>query len=232
MIMNRKIVSALIITLFLFSMTTIIKPSYASPSDIHVYPGGSIQTAINSASPWDTIIVHEGNYNENVDVNKTVNLLAEGIVTVNALNPSDHVFYVTASYVNISGFIVTGAKSAIGIYLDNVEHCNISNNNASNNMFGIFLEYSDYNALINNTANLNSGGILLDSSDYNTLINNTVNSNDWGLYLSYSNNTILDSNTANLNGIGIFLSYYSNNNTLADNMVYGNDYGIQIGESS
>ncbi|MCP8309356.1 MAG: right-handed parallel beta-helix repeat-containing protein [archaeon] len=210
--MNRKIASALVITLFLFNMTTLIKPSYATPADIHVYPGESIQAAINSANPWDTIIVHEGTYNENVDVNKTVNLLAEGIVTVNAADPWDHVFQVTASYVNITGFIVTGVIGLYiaGIYLDNVEHCNISNNNASNNL----------------------GGIFLDHSNYNTLINNTANSNSWGIYLYYSNYNILDSNTANSNGIGIFLEYYSNNNTLADNMVYGNDYGIQIGESS
>jgi len=210
---RRKIASALVITLFLFSMTTLIKPSYASPSDIHVYPGGSIQTAINSANPYDTIIVHEGTYNENVDVNKTVNLLAEGAVTVNALNPSDHIFYVTASYVNITGFIVAGATRSgnAGIHLDHVSHCNISNNNASNNSFGIYLYHS---------------------SD-NTLINNTSNENDYGIFLSYSSNNKLINNTANSNDdMGIYLEYYSNYNTLADNMVYGNDYGIQIGESS
>jgi len=272
--MNRKIASILVITLFLFSIITLIKPSYASPADIHVYPGESIQEAINSASPHDTIIVHEGTYSENVDVNKTVNLLAEGIVTVNAFDPSDNVFHVTASYVNITGFIVTGAKSAAGICLDHSSNNALINNTANSNYYGIYLSYSNFNTLINNTANLNDYGISLDRSDYNALINNTANLNDdMGIYLSHSNYNILDSNTANenyqgidlsyssnntlinntanenyndgiylfrsyynildsntadSNGIGIFLDYDSNYNTLADNMVYGNDYGIQI----
>ncbi|MDY6958867.1 MAG: pectinesterase family protein [Halobacteriota archaeon] len=81
--------------------------------------GGSdyttIQAAINNASEYDIIIVRDGTYNENVDVN-VANLIIRSengsdSTTVTASNANDHVFYVTANYVNISGFTVEGANS-------------------------------------------------------------------------------------------------------------------------
>ncbi len=79
---------------------------------------------------------------------------------VNASNSSDHVFYVNADYVNITGFTVrnaTGANTA-GIYL-NATNCNISGNNITNNYYGIYLNSSSNNTLTNNYLNntINAG---------------------------------------------------------------------------
>ena len=114
-----------------------------------------IQAAVDNATDGETIYVWNGSYNENVDVSKQLMLQGEGadVVTVTAASTSDHVFNVTADYVNISGFNVTGASSAkAGIYLSGRQHCNISNNTASNNQFGIFLHFSSNNTLTNNNA--------------------------------------------------------------------------------
>ena len=143
-----------------------------------MYPGAGtpIQTAIDDAGEGDTIYVHEGLYVENVDVEKRLTLAGEGagVVTVTAADSSDPVFEVTADYVNISGFTATGAVSysyyVIGIYLSSADHCNISENNCSNNRCGICLGYSSNNTLVSNTANSNGGdGIVLTSSSDNTL---------------------------------------------------------------
>ncbi|KAF5432882.1 hypothetical protein C5S35_16815, partial [Candidatus Methanophagaceae archaeon] len=60
---------------------------------------------------------------------------------VQAASASDYVFEVTADFVNITGFTAKGATGYenAGIYLDGVEHCEISDNKASNNYDGITL---------------------------------------------------------------------------------------------
>jgi len=70
-----------------------------------------IQTAVDNATAGETICVAAGSYTENVAITTShLTLRGEGagVVTVNATS-SDHVFEVTADYVNISGFYVTGA---------------------------------------------------------------------------------------------------------------------------
>ena len=127
----------------------------------HVYQGAGtpIQDAINTSHPGDTIYVHAGLYYENLNVGKRLTLIGEGtdVVTVTAASASadDDVFEVFADYVNISGFTVTGATQGsgvgAGICLFYAEHCNISNNNISNNSCGIYMEDTSNNMLRNNT---------------------------------------------------------------------------------
>jgi len=112
----------------------------------------TIQEAINDANEGDTIVVRDGTYVENVDVNKRLTIRSENgsaLTIVQAANSSDHVFEVTADYVNISRFTVKDAIAnfKVGISLVGVEHCNISDNNASNNWYGISL-YSSRNNII------------------------------------------------------------------------------------
>jgi len=61
--------------------------------------------------------VWNGSYTENVDIATShLTLRGEGAdaVTVTAASLSDHVFHVTADYVNISGFTATGARVCMG----------------------------------------------------------------------------------------------------------------------
>ena len=204
-----------------------------------VYPGAGtpIQTAIVGAGAGDTIYVHAGTYVENVNVDKRVTLIGDGadMVTVRAASVYDHVFDVTVDWVNISGFTVTGATHRYGIYLCHVDHCNISNNDASNDWCGIYLHYSSSNTMSSNTVDSNNGnGIYLYYSNNNVLQNNTAtNSNKWcGVQLDYSNNNVLQNNTVDSNNVdGIFLRSSSNNNLLNNN-ASNNLYGIRLYESS
>ena len=160
-----------------------------------------VQAAVDNATAGETICVAAGGYTENVNVNKQLTLAGEGadVVTVTATT-GDHVFFVTAGSVNISGFTATGAGVwKAGIYLDNqtfldryADHCNIFDNNCSKNYHGIWLYKSRDNTLTNNIVNSN---------------------NDSGIYLWISSNNSLNSNTASNNYYGIHL-WTSCNNTL------------------
>ena len=226
----------------LFATLVFVSIGCASPATHYVIPGESIQDAVDAANPRDTIIVRDGMYSENVDVNvnhltiKSENGSASTIV-IAPVNTS-HVFSVTANYVNISGFTVRNATGSgkSGICLERANHCNISDNNASSNNCGIYLYSSSNNTLTSNPANSNYFGICLEtSSNNNTLTNNTANSNYWyGIYLySSSNNNTLTNNTANSNYFGIYLETSSNNNTLTNNTANSNYWcGIFLDSSS
>jgi parallel beta-helix repeat protein len=162
-------------------------------------------------------------------------------VIVQAANPDDHVFEVTADYVNISGFTAKGATveppyssyAPAGIYLYYVDHCNIFDNIASNNVFGIYLWYSNNNALTNNIVSSNDYyGIYLWYSSSNTISNNNANSNKYsGICLEENSN---ENNIANNRAVnskksyGIFLTGYLSKNLIINNTISYNYCGIGL----
>ena len=203
----------------------------------------TIQGAINAVNTTDghTITVDSGNYSENVDVYKRLTIRSASgnpaDTIVNALDSNDHVFNVTAGCVNITGFTVKGATASgkAGIHLDKAEHCNISDNNATNNTDGIRVGSSSSNSTItNNTCTNNKEGIVLFSSN-NTVTNNTADWNEWyGIRLCHSSNNTVTNNTASSNNhYGINLHLSSSNNTLTNNRANLNQcHGIWLSSSS
>jgi parallel beta-helix repeat protein len=190
-----------------------------------------IQDAINISSAGDTIIVTNGSYIENVDVNVSyLTIRSENgsqSTFIRAKSRSDHVFEVTADYVIISGFTIMNATNRpnAGIYLgSDVDHCTITDSNVSNNYIGISLDASCENTIINNTVRDNGYGFYLYRfSNNNTITNNTVFSNEYdgiNLRLSCCNNTITNNSVTNNSatyyyaGIHLFKS--------KDNLIYNN----------
>jgi parallel beta-helix repeat protein len=198
-----------------------------------------IQWAVDNATAGDTIIVRDATYTENVDVNKRLTIRSEnGSATciVDVANPGDHVFELTGSYVNISGFSITNATEfqKAGVQIgDGVVHCNISDNIVSNNNFGIYLDNSSSNTLQNNIVSNNNFGIYLDNSSSNMVTNNIANMNEkTNIVLFSSSNNILTNNTALYGGTGIYIMDNSSYNTIMNNTASENAYGICLFFSS
>ncbi len=245
-ISNRKIAT----TFFAISLLVALALAPAAVSAATIYVPDdytTIQQAMNASSPGDTIVVRDGTYTENVDVSKQrLTIRSENgpaTTTVRAANPNDYVFCVTAEYVNIIGFTVTGAAGSgkAGIYLvttlstlptNSTSHCNISNNNVKMNDAGISLWLAPSNTLTNNIVSNNGGGISVGFSNDNTLTGNTADSNNgYGILLSTSSYNTLTNNIVsnNLDGIGLWFS--SCNNSLSGNTATSNWRGIGLWDS-
>ena len=186
--------------------------------------GTPIQDAVNNAHSGETICVKDGMYTENVDVNvANLTIISENGSTsciVQAASTRDHIFEVTADYVNITGFTAKGATryEKAGIYLDDVEHCDISDIKASNNYDGIYMSHSRYNNLMGNNASNNKNGIYLLWLSNNNLTNNTVSNNHYGIYLCASSSNNFTGNTFVNDGLFVSSGYH---NTVENNTVNG-----------
>ena len=203
----------------------------------------AIQEGVDDANEGDTIIVKNGIYIENVEVNKTHLTIrsesgAEGTIVQAAepdVNPhAIYAFKVSADHVTINGFTIKGfIGEGSGIYLRIANYCNIFDNIISNSQGGIYLLNSSNNILTGNIILNNFVGVRLCSSSNNALTNNiTSNNNDGIMLYSSSDNNILVNNIANSNHRqGIYLQF-SDENTLTDNDTSNNDYGIRLDSSS
>jgi parallel beta-helix repeat protein len=187
--------------------------------DKTIYVGNSqmfsgIQQAINHAQPFDTIIVKNGTYQENLYVNKPVMIQSESgylSTTIVAEYPNTHAIEVHHENFTIDGFSIYGATdsdmAAIKIYSD---FCTIKNNqcgidNHKNNNYGIYI-----------------------NSRNNTIENNRLSYNqEDGIYADYSDNFI-SNNKCFKNNYGIQINYYS---TVHSNICYENNFsGIRIND--
>jgi parallel beta-helix repeat protein len=164
----------------------------------------TIQAAVEAASHGDTIIVRDGMYIENIEVNKSLTIRSENgsdSTFVWAKYPGYDVFSVTADHVAISGFTAEGAIGAAGISLFYADYCNISDNHCTYNYDGISIANSNENSIANNicTSNL-LAGISIQSSANNKLSGNGMyDSGIWVESDSIANymHEIDESNTVN-----------------------------------
>ena len=200
----------------------------AAATTWYVEEGESIQAAMDAASEGDTIIVYNGTYYENVNINKQLTLEGVGMPIINA-GWSGSAIDVGADGCTVDGFYVTGGWDGIAVESNNNL---IKNNIASGTSEGIRLSYSSYNNITENTISDNDEGInLCYSNNNNNITNNIISSNfNEGIRLHGGNNNTLTGNTVSNNDEGILIEYYnSGNNKLRNNTLQGNVYNIAVG---
>lgn len=197
----------------------------------------TIQGAVDAASNGKIITVLAGTYNENVDVNKSLELFGAGasMTFVNATNPSDHTFNLTATSTNLSGFTIQNATgtSYAGIYIT-ANNASILNNNISKNYYGIRIVLANGNSIHSNNISSNSRSIDLLNSSSNQIINNSASHNTAvgiSLFGSSNFNTITN-NSANNNGQNGIHVNGSHNNYIRYNSVISNSQNAILISSS
>jgi parallel beta-helix repeat protein len=218
--------------------------SNASYGDtVIVYPEDSIQPKINNVNSYGTVLVYPGIYKENLIVDKPLSIVSKqgksADTVIQAANPEEDVFHITANNVTISGFNITGSQNKSGIYCSGSDS-NITGNKLSYNMYGVYINNSTRNTLDNNEVNNNSFGIYLKASNNNQLRSNNVsgvgifvgfNNEAWGIYLEDSNDNKLMSNSISGLWGGLNLNN-SSNNELNNSSILDNYFSLILENSN
>ncbi|MEM2619238.1 MAG: right-handed parallel beta-helix repeat-containing protein, partial [Candidatus Hadarchaeales archaeon] len=199
----------------------------------------SIENVIrDNASPGDTILVGNGTYYENINVDKeNLTIRSENGAEVTVIITPDiskPVFEVKENNVTIAGLTIRGSDNA-GIYCygdsnNPTENCVIENNIIKNNRFGIWFEgtrsWTIRNNRIENCTDssiraqaFNSGGIIE---------NNSIRNCNRGIYLGGTTHDFtVDNNTIENCQLGIYFSNASGN-TASDCKISLCNTGINV----
>ena len=211
---SRALTAVMIAVLLLGILSAGITPASASPAEIHVpddYP--TIQEAINAADPGDTIIVHEGVYNEFLQIH-TDNLVirsADGatntIIDVYPMWNGNEGIGIHADGVTFEGFTVRHPTDNPD-YEARMVHVEGSNNIIRNNI------------IIGNLSVWGGDGL-----QYGIFID--------GEEVVAKNNIIENNEVYNINYIGIevFQTHASGNIIRGNNVHHIGFYGIAIDRS-
>ena len=192
--------------------STAVETVNARATTWHVYPGQSIQAALNSASAGDTIIVHKGVYHQSVVIKKSISLVGDTAI-LDGSTPADGGTVLTSDAITIAGGVsgVTIKRFEIRDYsngiqasngdtrnvkiMDNVIHDTDTAINVGNDGTGLHQNwFIDQNTLLNNGAT----GIHL--SGENAVISNNIvkKFGSYGIYVQgedivISKNTVEES---------------------------------------
>ena len=208
-------------------------------TDIFIVPDDypTIQDAIDNASDGDTIQVRSGTYYENVFVDKSVTIIGEDKeTTIIDGNLLGDVVYVSANWVNISGFTIQNSGNIefvdAGIHIRSNYNAISDNNLGPNGMFGIYIESSCKNTIEENYITSNVDGIHLSGSDNNTITGNTIKNNDWdGICITnHTSYTDIFNNRLESNRRGIHINSYSHDNDISSlNIILDNTrFGVLV----
>ncbi|UCH88059.1 MAG: right-handed parallel beta-helix repeat-containing protein [Thermoplasmata archaeon] len=196
-----------------------------------------IQDAINYAWPGDTIYVWAGMYNENIVVNKPLTIIGNG-TSITIINGSyqGNVVYVTADWVNLTGFTATysgqqpGHHYEAGIKLDHADNVHIYDIVSIDNDYPIFLNDSHNNLIENSNLSLNAHGTHIINSNNNSFVNNSNINAGNGLWVKNSENIKILNNIFGKKFYANFVSFEINLENAKSAVIRNNklNYGFYI----
>lgn len=204
------------------------------------HPYKTISDGIAAASNNDTVFVFSGTYNENLYINKPIDLIGENKYTTIIIGlGGGSVIVAVAKSVIIKGFTIKNSNDdfeGILIWDNNVS---ILDNVIRDNYYGVYItNWGDHTTISNNIITQNNcTGIIADNSNNCTISKNTIDSNIGGGLIVYNNlpamsNNIISDNVISNNGKNGTRIDCSNYNFIKNNTIISNeDNGMYIFDS-
>ncbi|MBL8473915.1 MAG: nitrous oxide reductase family maturation protein NosD [Rhodocyclaceae bacterium] len=212
----------------------------SAAADWTVQPGASIQAAIDSAEPGDTVRVLRGRYRENLRIDKPLKLLGVDFPYLSGGLKGDTI-RVRAQHVQVDGLIIADSGDDLtaqnaGIYLERgAHHAIVSNCSFSYTLFGIWIEKVSGAQILNNIITgkrdhqsaQRGNGIQLYDSQEARIENNEISFVRDGIYVDVSHHAVFRGNRIHNVRYG---THYMNshNNTWENNESYHNRGGLAL----
>ena len=230
-----------------FLLAMAVSTPVAANTEIHVYPGQSIQLAVNSAIPGDVIIVHAGEYHQSVVIStNNITLKGEEGAILDGTPPADTDTTLIGDGIEleagVGGVTIEGLEIrnySKGIILFGASNNSVKKNKvADNGWYGIWLSFgANDNEVIENEVTGSTGdGISVFLSTGNLIKKNKVTDNGWGIVLgtargveagSANDNEVIRNEVTGSTGDGI-LVWLSTGNLIQKNKVTDNGRGIAL----
>lgn len=201
-------------------------------------PTTSISAGLKAASAGDTVEVQPGVYEEDVLLDRTVQLVGVGHPVIHGSGKAS-VVTVTGNSCLLRGFVIEHSGGMLvdedaGILLKGTNN-RVENNDLRDVLFGIYLLQSDHNFIAGNTIygrplhdiGDRGSGIHIWNSSYNTLENNTIVETRDGMYLQNANHSVIRDNRVHDLRYGLHYMY-SDDNEFEGNVFYNNVAGAAI----
>lgn len=216
----------------------------ASAKEIVVGPSQAVTSfsqAVAQASPFDTLCVNTGTYQEpeSVIIDKPLTLIACGNVTVEA-SPDKGIFEVRSDSVTISGFHLKNVgrsytKDLAAIWVDYSKYFSVENNRITDCFFAIFCTKSKSGIIRNNSVTGNAvqehssaNAIHLWYCDSMQVQGNMVEHHRDGIYLEFTGNSRITDNLSR-NNLRYGLHFmFSNHNEYLGNTFTENGAGVAV----
>ena len=197
----NKIFTIMLIGLILTTFLSIIQPiCFCEINNVKIfYVGGvgqgnfsNLQYAINKSSNGDIIFIYNGVYNENIYINKSIDLIGENRNNTIIEGKKEFVtIIINSSFVNISNLKIKNSLIC-GILIENSTNCSIYHNLIDDNTYGINIFLSNNISISYNTIS-NCSNIGLEIIK-NRNLSNTFNCSENNII--YHNNFINNSKHA------------------------------------
>lgn len=243
----------IIILLVVFKLAFLVVTPKASCETIYVNETGwvkggifhpsstPISSAVANASNGDEIVIRDGIYHDNVNVDISVTIHSENGSSrcfVYAANKNGNVFSLSSSNSSVIGLSIVGANNKAGIRIEYAENCTIRDNVIWGCNDGIYIrgpksKPSKCNRIINNTIYNNEIGIKLSGKGckISNISNNEIYNCNEGLTLIHANMNIIQRNDIYNNTCGICLKN-ADENKITHNYIHENKFGINLTKSN
>jgi parallel beta-helix repeat protein len=217
----KKIMAIALALVLLLAIATPV-----SAATIDVDPGDSIQSAVDAASPGDTIIVHAGEYHQSVVIRTNdITLKGKTGAILDGTPPADTGTSLTghgitveagASGVTIEGFEIRNYGS--GILVQGASNNSVKKNEVSDSgNWGIELDDANDNEVLENKVTGSADvGISVRGSG-NLIKQNKLADNDSGIVLGADDNQVIGNKVTGSTGTGI--SAWGSGNLIKQNRV-------------
>jgi parallel beta-helix repeat protein len=204
------------------------------PCTITVQPGQSIQEVISEAPEGAAICLASGDWQEHLDIGKSVTLRGvgstqvigrnAGVPVIHIQNPGEKEIFVTLAGLTVTG----GTGDGGGLLIQGTARVTIINCAFVANETGIGVLDSARATITDCTVLENKFGIQLWGSSQATITNSTVSgSTDYGIVLVNSARATLTGCILHNNEFGVCISH-SSQATITGCTVLGNKYGIAV----